>query len=179
MCCAVTLGCSALTSLKTRCQSVGLVAHQNFAARGTVEFGVRLAIFKRVADDALDALARVDVFLGGDLVGSSLLEHTARIGVDALGVFAEDDEIHVLGLDPFQRTQRGIEQAHRPYVGVQVHFEAHAKQNFLGVDVRLDAGVSERADEDGIEIAGQHRESVRRNCCLVAQVTVRTPVEIG
>ncbi len=63
-----------------------------------------LAILKRVADNALDALARVDVFLNRDLIGRALLEDSAGIGVNALGVFADDHKIYILRLDAFQRT---------------------------------------------------------------------------
>ena len=138
-----------------------------------------LAIFEGVADDALDAFARIDVFLGGDFVGSSLLEDAAGIGVNAFGIFAEDDEVDVFRLDSFQRTQRRIEQADRAHVGVEIHFEAHAEQNFFGMDVGLDAGIAEGADQDGVEVAGEHGESVGRDGGLVAQVAVGAPVEVG
>src|SRR5215471_19558946 len=74
---------------------VGLVAHQNLAARRAVEFGVRLAVFEGVTNDALYAFASVDVFLRGDLVGSSLFEDAARVGVNAFGVFAQNNKVNV------------------------------------------------------------------------------------
>ena len=158
---------------------VGLVAHQNFVARRAVEFGVLLAIFEGVADDALDAFARVDVFLRGDFIGRSLLENAAGIGVDALRIFAEHDEVHVFGLDSLQRTQRGIEQAHGSNVGVEIHFKAHAEQNLFGMDVGLHPGIAESADQNGVEIAAQHGKAVGRNRGLVAQVAVGAPIEFG
>ena len=111
--------------------------------------------------------------------GSSLLEDASGIGVDAFGVFAKHDEVDIFGLDSFQRAQRGIEQADRPHVGVEIHLEAHAQQNFFGVDVGLDARIAECADQDGVEIAAQHGESVRRDGDSVAQIAVGAPVEIG
>ncbi len=142
-------------------------------------FGVTLAIFEGVADDALDAFARVDVFLGGDLVGRSLLEDAAGIGVNAFGVFAKHDEVDVFGLDSFQWTERGIEQAHGAHVGVEIHLEAHAQQDFFGVNVGLHARIAECADQDRVEIAAEHGEAVGRNGGLVAQIAVGAPVEIG
>jgi len=80
---------------------VGLVAHQDFVAWGAVKLGVRGAVVEGVADNALDAFARVDVLLCGDLVEGSLLEDSAGIGVDAFGIFTEDDEIDVFRFDTF------------------------------------------------------------------------------
>ncbi len=48
------------------------------------------------AQDALDALAGVDLLLNRDLVGRALLEVAADADVGALGVLAQDDEIDVL-----------------------------------------------------------------------------------
>src|SRR5580693_8409083 len=84
---------------------IRLVAHEHALAGRTVELGVALTIFEGIADGALDTLARVDVLLNRDFIRRSLLEDSTRIGIDTLGVFADDDEIHVLGLDAFYRTQ--------------------------------------------------------------------------
>ena len=158
---------------------VRLIAHQDRFARRAVELGVALAILKCVANDALDPLPGVDVFLGGDFVGRALLEDAAGIGVNALGVFAEHDEIHVFGLDSLQRTKGGIEQADRAHVGVEIHFEAHAEQDFFGVDVGLDPWIAECARQDRIEIAAQHGEAVGGHRDLVAKVAIGAPVEVG
>jgi hypothetical protein len=80
---------------------VGFVAHQHTLARRAVELGVALAVFEGVADDPLDSLSCIDVLLRGDFVGSSLLEGSAGIGVNAFGVFADHDEVDVFGLDAF------------------------------------------------------------------------------
>ncbi len=151
----------------------------NAVARRAVELGVALAIFEGIADDALDALARVDVFLNRDLIRRALLEDSARIGVDALGVFADDDEIHILRLDAFQRTQRRIEQPHRAHVGVEVHLEAHAEQDLFGMDVGGDAGIAEGAGEDGIEVALEHGEAIGRDGHAVAKIAIGAPVKLA
>ena len=186
MCCAVICGYSPLTSLKTRCHRppacvIALdLSHIRTLLRGDPSSLVwRSQYSKGVADDAFDTLARVDVFLGRDLVGRVLLEHASRIGVNAFGIFAEHDEIHVFGLDSLQRTQGGIEQADGAHVGVEIHFEAHAEQDFFGVDVGLDPRIAERAHQDGVEVAAQHGKAIGGHCDLVAQVAVGAPVEIG
>ena len=161
------------------CHGVRLVAHQDFVAGRAIELGVTLAIFEGVADDALDTFASVDVFLSCDLVRCSLLEDAAGIGVNAFSVFAEHDEIDILGLDTFQRTQRRIQQAHGAHVRIQIHFEAHAEQDFFGMNVGLDPRIAEGADQDGVEVARQHGEAVGGNGDAVAQVAVGAPVEVG
>ena len=157
---------------------VGLIAHQNFLARLAVELGVLLAILESVANDALHAFSRVDVLLGSDFVRRALLEHAAGVGVKALRVFAQHDEIQVLGLDSLQWTQRGIEQANWTHVGIQIHFEPHAEQNFLGMNVRLDPRISERTHQNRIEVAAEHGKAIRRHSGLIPQVAVGSPVEI-
>ncbi len=157
---------------------VRLVAHQNFAAWRAVKSLIPLAILEGVAEDALDPLARVDVFLRGDLVGRALLEDAARIGVDTFGVFADHHEIQILGLNSLQRTQSHIEQPHRAYIGVEIHLEAHAEENLFGMDVRRDARITERTDKDCVEIAGKHGKAVGRNGCAITQVTVGAPIEL-
>src|SRR5579863_6560470 len=59
---------------------IRLIAHQDTVTRRAVELGVALAIFERVADDALHALARVDVFLNRNLIRRSLFEDAAGVG---------------------------------------------------------------------------------------------------
>jgi hypothetical protein len=78
--------------------------------------------FARVVEgevnDALHALARVDVFLRGDFVGRAHLEVAAHVHVHAFGVLADDGEVDVVGRGVFQRAERGVEQANRAHVGV-------------------------------------------------------------
>ena len=68
---------------------------------------------------------------------------------------------------------------HRAHVGVEVHLEAHAQQNFFGVDVGGHARIAERADEDGIEVARQHLEAVGGDGGAVDEIAVGAPVEAG
>ncbi len=111
--------------------------------------------------------------------GRAHLEVAAHVHVNAFGVFADDGEVDVVGRGVLQRTERSVEQLDRTHVGVEVHLEAHAQQNFLGVNVGGHAGIAERADEDGVEVAGQHVKAVGRNGGAVDEVAVGSPVKGG
>src|ERR1019366_1281748 len=128
MCCAMICGYSPLTSLNTRC-------HRPPAWVMAFDLSHIRTFLRGVADDALDAFARVDVFLGGDFIGRTLLEDAAGVSVNAFRIFAEHYEVYVLGLDSFQWTECCVEQADWAHVGIEIHFEAHAEQNFFGVNV--------------------------------------------
>src|ERR1700678_542124 len=158
---------------------IRLVAHEHAPARRAIEFWVLLAVFEGVADDAFDAFARVDVFLDRYLVRRALLEDSACVGVDAFRVLADHNEVHILWLDALQRTQRAIEQPHRTHVGVEVHLEAHAQQNFFGVDVGFDAGIAEGAGKNRVKVALQHGEALGRHGHAVAEIAVGAPVEFA
>jgi folate-binding protein YgfZ len=158
---------------------IGFVAHQNFTARGAVELRMICAVLKCIADDALHAFARIDILLRGDLVGSSLLEYAASVGINAFGIFAKHDKVHILGLDSFQWAQRRVKQSHRTHVGIEIHLEAHAEQNFFGMNVGLDPRITKSPYEDRIEVAGQHGEAIGRNGCAIAQIAVRSPIEVS
>ena len=84
-------------------------------------------------DEALDALARVDVLVDGDLVGRAALELAAHADVDPLGVLAEDDEVDVLRRAPLQRDEAIGERPHGADVGVEVEAEAHAEEDVARV----------------------------------------------
>ena len=43
----------------------------------------------------------------------------------------------------------------------------------------LHARIAERADQDRVEVAAQHREAVRRHRDAVAQIAVGAPIEMG
>ncbi len=57
--------------------------------------------------------------------------------------------------------------------------KAHAEENFFGVDVGGDARVAEGSGEDGVEVAGEHGETVGRDGGFVFEVAVGSPVEVG
>src|SRR5205807_1504664 len=148
------------TSVRHR---IGFVTHQHALAWLAVLLLVFLRIIECVTDHALYALTCVDVFLDRHLIRSSLLKHSTEIAVDPFRVLADHNEIDVAGLNGFQGTQRGIQQANRTHVRVQVHFETHSEQDLLSMKVRRHTRISESAYQNSIEIATQHSEAVRRN----------------
>jgi hypothetical protein len=81
------------------------------------------------ADDALDALAGVDVLVDGDLVGGAAAHLAADVDVDPLGVLAKDHEVDVLRAVVLERAQAVVEAAHRAHVGVEVEPEAKAEED--------------------------------------------------
>ena len=114
---------------------------------------VTFAIFEGIADHPLHALAGVDVLLHGHLVRRALFEDAAGIDVNALGIFAHYHEINVPWFDAFERAERRVQQTHRAHVGVQVHLEPHAQEDFLRVNIGRHPRIAERAQQDGVEIA--------------------------
>ena len=93
------------------------------------------------ADDAVDALVGVDLFLDRDFVRRPGLEPAADAHVDALGVLAEHDEVDVLRAAVLQRAEAIGEQLDRPVVDVEVELEPGAEQ-----DVARMPHCPERAD---------------------------------
>ena len=125
---------------------IRLVTHQHPPPSGTINLPVARAVLKRVADDALDALARVDIFLDRNFVRRPLLEDASEVTVNALGVLANHHEIDVFWFDAFERAKRRIQQTYRPDIGVQVHLGAHAEQDFFRVNVRRHARIAKSTD---------------------------------
>ena len=90
-------GYSSATSWKTRYQSsCACRIAFDLSAMCTRRLAAAPRVLEAGADEALDALARVDVLVDGDLVARAALELPAHADVDALGVLAEDDEVDVL-----------------------------------------------------------------------------------
>src|ERR1700674_4621216 len=158
---------------------VGLVTHEHALARAAIELRVAFGVFEGIADYAFHALASIDVLLHRDLIRCALFEYSSRIGVNALGIFANHHEVDVLGLDAFEGAQRGIEQAHWTHVSVEIHFEAHAQQDLFGMNIRGDARIAEGAPQDSIEVALQHGEAVGWDGDAVCQIAVSAPIKLG
>src|SRR5579872_146913 len=84
---------------------IGLVTHEHTIARTTVLPVVAFAIFESETDNAFNSFAGINVFLNSHLVGGSLLKYPADVAIDALGIFADYDKIHVFWLHAFERTE--------------------------------------------------------------------------
>src|SRR5882724_8680664 len=66
--------------------SIGFVAHANALQ------AILAGVFEGIANDALDALAGINVFLDGNFVGGALLEESSDAHVEALAVLPEDHQ---------------------------------------------------------------------------------------
>ena len=140
--------------------------------------GVLAGVVEGVTDDALDAFAGVHVFLGGDFVGSSFLEEAAHADVEAFGVFAEDDELDVVGGDVAERGVARVEKFGGAGVDEEIEFEAKAEEDVGGVLVGGDAWIAEGAEEDGVEFVAQHFDGAGRKSDIFAEKFVGAPVEV-
>src|ERR1700730_7486918 len=111
----------ALPKIVTKCERVRFVAHAH------TFFVLAACEFKRVADDALDALARIEIFLRGYYVGSSILEEATHAYVEAFGIFPEHHEIDVLLCAILERGEAFIEEHAGARVDVEIELEAQAE----------------------------------------------------
>src|ERR1700730_16038806 len=123
---AAHLGKNALPEFMAKGERVRFVAHQHFAQL------TRAGVFKGVADDALDAAARVDVFLNGDLFWIAAPELAARARVESFCVLAENDEANIVFAAIAQRRERAIEQIHGPCVNVEIKLGPQPEKNIGG-----------------------------------------------
>src|SRR5690606_8657585 len=151
---------------------VRLVGERDLAAAGGA------GVLERGAHDALDALARVDVLLDGDLVRRPALEVAAHPRVHALGVLADDDDVHVLGRHVTERRECRVEEADGPQVHVQVEVEAQAEQDLARVAVVRDARIAERAEEDRVVVGPEIVHLLRRDGGAGAQVTLGAEIPL-
>ena len=133
---------------------------------------------KAIAQAALDAAARVDALLQGDLVGRAFEDESARAGVKPFVVLADDDEINVLGLLVFQRAEALVVELDRAQVDVLLQLEAGAQQDALFEDARLHVGMADGAEQDGRELP-QFRQHAVRQHLAGAQVALAAEVVVG
>ena len=165
---------------------VGFVGHAETQGlvRGTsrLETGgavaVRTGEVKGEAEDALDALAGVDVLLSGDFVGSSPLEEAASADVDAFGVFAKDDETNVVESALLERSKALVEKFGGTGVNEEVELEAQAQEDVGGVLIGGDTRVAESAEEDGVKFIAKHFDGAFRESDVFAEELVGAPVEL-
>ncbi len=139
---------------------------------------VGLGVVEGVADDALNALAGVDVFLSGDFVGGVFFEEAAHADVEAFGVFAEDDEADVVGGDVAERGVARMEEFGGAGVDEEIELEAQAEEDVGGVLIGGDAGIAEGAEEDSVEFVAQHFNGAGRKGDIFAEEFVGAPVEV-
>src|SRR5580704_13947105 len=120
---------NALPKVMGKRERVGLIAHAKPCQPGAS------AKIESIADNPLDALSRIHVFLRGDFVGSSLLEKTSHADVKPLGVLAKHDEIDVFFGAVAPRRKAAVKQYAEPRVHIQIQLETQAQQYIGGVNV--------------------------------------------
>src|SRR5580704_6451642 len=150
---------------------VGFVAHA-YALQAVLP-----RVFKRIADDALDAFAGVDILLDSDLVRCVLLEEATDSHVQPLGVLAENHQADVFFGAVAQGSEPVVKQLDGPGVNVEVQLEAQPKQDVGGMLIRRHARVSERAKKNGIKLVPQHLYCTRGQRDAFPEVLFRAPIE--
>ena len=136
------------------------------------------AVLEGGADDALGAAAGEDVGLDDGLVRRSGVETSAHRGVLALGVLAEDYHVDVARLLAGQgRGHSGVEVGGAHAYSL-VEAATHGKQEAVQGDVVRDVGVSDGAEEDGVE-AGELFQAILGHQAAGLAVVVAAPGELG
>ncbi len=132
---------------------------------------------KREAHDPLDAAAREDAGLDGDLLRLVLVDKAAHLRVLAFGVFAHHHEIDLAALGPRQgRLHAGIEIG-GTHVRVLVEGAADGQQQPVQRGVVGDFGMAHRAQED--RVAGlQQVDRAGGHHPAPAEIVLGAPFEI-
>ena len=97
--------------------------------------------FKGVFEAAIDLFSGVDPALGGDFIGSTLLDAAADTGVDAAGIFTDDDVINIFRAFACQRGFHARIKFDRAEVDVLIEFKAQTEQDALFQDTGFDFGL--------------------------------------
>src|SRR5260370_30749427 len=106
---------------------IGLVAHAHPLQL------IAASVAKSVANDALDALAGIDVFLDGDFVGCVFLEEAANADIETFSVLAEDHEAHVVSGTVAKRRKPVVEKFDRASIHKEDELEAKSEKDLPGV----------------------------------------------
>jgi hypothetical protein len=135
-------------------------------------------VAERRADDALDAFARVDIFVDRDLVRAAAAQLAADARVDTLGILAKNYEIDVSGAAPAKRHQAIGESAYWTHVGVQIEAHAHPEQDVPRVLEARHTRIAQRAEQHPGAARRDLVAHVRGERGAIAQVTLRAQVEL-
>ena len=113
-----------LPEIVRQVQRIALVDHGQ--PPGMTRGAPLLCQLERISLDPLDTLARVHVFLDGDLVDGVALELSADADVGALGVLPYDNQVDRWRL--LQRRHARREQPRGPKVDPQIELEPEPEQ---------------------------------------------------
>src|SRR2546422_894596 len=143
-------------------ESVG--QHVGLAAKGQLLVLIALAgEIKRKPQTALDAPARVDAFLQGHFVLRAFKNKSARARVQPFVIFADHDEIDVLGSLVLERAESLVVELHGPKVDVLLQFEARAQQDAFFQDARLYLRMANGAEQNGRELPEFPQDAIGKN----------------
>src|SRR5579883_174627 len=161
----------ALPEVVSERHGVGLVAH----AEALETIGA--SVVKGISDDALNALAGIDVFLDSDFVGSSLFEKAAHADVEAFCIFPENHEANIFFRAASERSKPRVQEFDRPGIDEEIELEAEAEKDVGGMLVRGNARIAKGPEQNGVEFVAQHFDRARWKTDAIAQVAVGVPVE--
>jgi hypothetical protein len=136
-----------------RSHGVGLVheRHPGWPPSGSPGSGPLAGQLEPVPDDPLHALVRIDADHRGDLVGGAHGPPASHLGVEPLCVLPNYDEVDVLGALVLQRPEVLGVELDGPEVHEQVEAEAEAQDHRALDEARLDAGMPDGAQQNGVQ----------------------------
>ncbi len=148
--------------------------------RDLLAFGVvaLLAELEGVTNATLASAAGVESGLRGDFVRRAFVQKALDAAVEVLGVFADDDEVDVVGAFVFEGRLDAGKKFHRAEVDVLVEAEAEVEEELAFEDAGGDIGVADGAEEDGVELA-KLVEAVVGERAAGFEVAVAGPIEVG
>jgi len=114
---------------------------------------VLAGIVEGVAQTACDLVIRVHHLLHRDLVAGALAREAADAGVETAGVFTDHAIIDLFRAFVLKRTLHAGIELDRAQIDVLVQLETQFQQHAFFKNARLDVGVADRAEIDGIEAA--------------------------
>ena len=127
-----------------------------------------------VADDALAAPASEDGGLDAELVRGVGIHESSYVGVLALGVFANYENVYVAGLVPLDGAVDPLVENAWALAHVLVERASYREQKAAERDVVLDVGVADGSEEDGVGL-GERVEGVGRHDQAMLNVVATSP----
>ena len=109
--------------------------------------------FKGVFEAAIDLFSGVDPVLCGDFIGSTLLHAAADTGVDAAGIFTDDDVVNIFRAFAGERGFHARIKFDRAEADVLVEFKAQTEQDAFFQNSGFDLGAADGTEEGGIGFA--------------------------
>ena len=136
--------------------------------------GTRAGLFERGADDPLATAAGEDRGLDRHLFVGPLVQPAADVGVLALGVFAEDQDVDGTRSLVAKRTRHAGIKITRAEADALVKPPANGQQEPVKRDVVLDLRMADRSQKNGVMLR-QRVEKIGRSHPAVGEVVVRSP----